>query len=154
MTGLARNSYFGHLHKAFQRAQYSYTGDMRCAPHIHIIMVYACIAATVASGCTGDLDSVSGTTSALGDDSGDQILGDDFVEPSNETTTPEPGPTPALCIGPETIATSDAPYLSRGRYCIPTGPYPTSIQSCGFESVYGIDSFSDRVTLAVLLASW
>ena len=131
---------------------------MRCAPHIHIVMVYACIAATVASGCTGDLDSVSGTTSALGDDSGEyQILGDDFVEPSNEMTTPEPGPTPALCIGPETIATSDAPYSTSaedGTASLDWALSDFQPQSCGFESVYGIDSFSDRVTLAVLLASW
>ena len=131
---------------------------MRRAHHIHIVLVIACIIVAGAIGCTGGLDSVSGTTSALGDDSGEyQVLGNDFVEPPNETTTPEPGPDPALCIGPTTLTTSAAPYANAagdGTASLDWALSDFQPQSCGFESVYGIDSFSDRVTLAVLLASW
>ena len=116
------------------------------------------ISAAGCVACQDDGDTGPGTTSsALGNSEEYQVLGDDFVSPPTETVPAEPGPEPAICIGPESLNPAEAPFGNPAEDDTQSLDWALADfqpQSCGFEKVYGLDSFSDRVTLAALHASW
>ena len=123
-----------------------------------LIFIFSVLALPITSGCSGSDDMHAGASSALEADTGpNQVLGDNFIQPPNETALPEPGPDPALCFGATEATSAETPFGAESDDGTPSYDWALTDfqpQSCAFESTYGLQGFQGEVTLVALLAAW